>query len=189
MVSGPPCPPHSSIGKRLGEEDCRSEVFYVCLRWVVRRAWRSKRFKFFVLENPLGIEKRRRGDAESFADKVIGLLRLDLPPSWAVHTNKLNLSECGVAAARPRFFIIGTCETMRATAQQRRWLAAPPRTPPAPPLLEFLTPLAAPEDWGTLTFHQQINVLTYLERFHRYSSANIFTLSPMLGLSRFNSKS
>ena len=46
LISGPPCPPVSTIGVRLGEADARAEVFYVVLRWVVLRAKQKSRFVF-----------------------------------------------------------------------------------------------------------------------------------------------
>ena len=170
MISGPPCPPVSSIGQRLGEEDCRSEVFYVCLRWIVHRARRSSRFSFWVLENPTGIEKRRRQDDQSFAAKVVRLMELELPEGWKVHTQRLNLSESGLPAQRPRFFIIGTGEKMRASAVQRRLLAAPPRHIPPIPLAELLSPCPPSNDYENISANQQVNVLIYLEHFNKHSA-------------------
>ena len=123
-----------------------------------------------MLENPTGIEKRRRQDDQSFAAKVVKLMEFELPEGWKVHTQRLNLSESGLPAQRPRFFIIGTGEKMRASAVQRRLLAAPPRHITPIPLAELLSPCPASHDYENLTVNQQVNVLIYLEQFNKHSA-------------------
>ena len=56
---------------------------------------------------------------------------------------------------------------MRRSRVQRQLLAAPVRTVPQISLLEFLTPIALPEDFVNLTSNQQVNVLVYLELFQK----------------------
>ena len=56
---------------------------------------------------------------------------------------------------------------MRRSRVQRQLLAAPVRTVPQISLLEFLTPIALPEDFVNLTPKQQVNVLVYLENFQK----------------------
>ena len=54
VISGPPCPPHSFIGKRLAHLDARSSVFTTVVSWIVHLATNG-RLAFFLLENVCGI--------------------------------------------------------------------------------------------------------------------------------------
>ena len=57
------------MGSRLVDLDARSHVFITVCNWIVYLA--SHNLSFFVLENVEGITKRKKGDTESFADKVL----------------------------------------------------------------------------------------------------------------------
>ena len=113
LRSGPPCPPVSSIGQRGGDNDCRAEVFYCVVRWVIWRANHGERFAFFVLENPDGIIKRKKNESESLADRIQTLLKAELPRAWHMYVQRLNSTESGLPAQRPRVFIIGVSPQMR----------------------------------------------------------------------------
>ena len=53
FVSGPPCPPWSSRGRRIGATDERATVFDRCIEWIGELARHG--LLFFILENVVGI--------------------------------------------------------------------------------------------------------------------------------------
>ena len=62
LISGPPCPPWSSIGKRRRSLDPRASVFDTVVSWILRLARRS--LKCFILENVTGMTHRTRSSAD-----------------------------------------------------------------------------------------------------------------------------
>ena len=61
LVSGPPCPPFSTIGKRLLQADARAHVFWCVCRWIEELS--KHQLTWFVLENVPGILKRKRDES------------------------------------------------------------------------------------------------------------------------------
>ena len=78
LVSGPPCPPWSCIGKKLSEPDARSDVFLTVMMWV-RHLVEHGALSVFVLENVVGIMHKRNGADTSFGDWVLSELRSCIP--------------------------------------------------------------------------------------------------------------
>ena len=185
LRSGPPCPPVSSIGQRQGDSDCRAEVFYCVVRWVIARSRRSKQFAFFVLENPNGVEKRKRNETEALSTRLMNVLRADLAPGWVVTLQRLNLNESGYPASRPRVFIVGTSAAMRATPLQRRLLNKPVQTVQPIHISTVLSQVQTPSDWELLSQTQQLNVLVYLQQFREKVAQDAVNLSSPLQRSEF----
>ena len=164
VISGPPCPPFSSFGRRLVEIDPRSSVFLQVAQWIVHLA-RFGRLSFWIIENVCGIRKRKNGDASSFADWFIEGMKSEMPDGWEVQTVEHNSIDCCVPQSRPRVFMIGTSGAMRASPRQRRILAAPRVRSPPVDIASFLDPIESPGDLDALTTRQQINLMEYLDSF------------------------
>ena len=119
IVSGPPCPPWSSIGKRLSINDRRASVFTAVCAWIVFLATEG-RLLFFVLENVRGITHKRKHDAQSFAQWVIDGFLAVLPSKWSVRVVHRNAALCSVAQSRPRVFFVGTSRAMQSSRRFQR---------------------------------------------------------------------
>lgn len=165
IVSGPPCPPFSSMGKRLVEMDARSSVFVSVCLWIIHLATHGK-LAWFILENVAGILKRKRGENTTFADWFMAEMARDLPTGWEVLLHQHNSKQCLLPQSRPRCFFVGTAPRMRSTPFQRRVLSAAPRSWPDVDIISFLDQVAAPDDWDELSLRQKINVEEQLEQFH-----------------------
>ena len=60
VVTGPPCPPVSRIGKRLRDKDPRQKVWDTCVDIIIDQGWKGA--LFFVMEMVPGIlDRDRRG--------------------------------------------------------------------------------------------------------------------------------
>jgi len=164
LVSGPPCPPFSSMGKRLIDMDPRASVFSAVACWILHLSKYGK-LTWFILENVSGITKRKRGEEQSFAEWFIAEMSSAMPDGWEIELRSHNSASCCLPQSRPRCFFIGTAPQMRATPFQRRVLCAPLKQWPAPDIVDFLDRKASDSDWHSLTVRQQVNVLEQLERF------------------------
>lgn len=76
LLSGPPCPPVSTIGSRKVFNDSRTQVMKRVLEWIeflVKRDVELHRVSFiwFVIENPDGILKRKHGEERSLGDAIL----------------------------------------------------------------------------------------------------------------------
>lgn len=164
IISGPPCPPYSTMGKRLLECDPRASVFTAILQWI---SFLSKhgRLQFFILENVPGIMRKRRADQESFADWVMSGLRETLPQDWEVDLRTHNSLQCMLPQSRPRVFFVGWGPAMRQTRFQKRVLSQPYFAWPQVELLSFLDHEPADGDWEQLSTRQKVNALEYLRQF------------------------
>lgn len=163
LISGPPCPPFSTIGLTLGSSDTRCNIFITVLHWIIYLATHGN-LKFFILENVSGILKRFRGQAP-FADWVIAQLKEYLPPGWEVIVVKLNALRCGLCQFRERVFFIGTCAAMRATRFQKRILSQPLVELPLVDITEIVESIPNPTDWEFASVKQKVNVMSQLETF------------------------
>ena len=127
LFSGPPCPPVSSIGKRAIEQDSRAAVFHKVMAMICKLIACNPDFAFFVLENPLGIEQRKRDHDHSMADAVMKELNHEInvvmQKGWDIELRRRDLQAAGAPMARPRSFIIGCSPKMTRTPQQRDFLA------------------------------------------------------------------
>ena len=119
LVTGPPCPPFSSIGKGGFFSDPRYKVFKAVLRWI-RHLTRTS-LRCFVIENVMGMLRRSKDGGQSPADWVVQHLKSGRG-DW--HIECLRMDSACTAQNRPRIYIVGIC------------CASPARSvlPPAPRL-------------------------------------------------------
>lgn len=134
--------------------------------WVVELAHRQKPLSFFVLENVEGVLKRAKQDSMPFAHWFSSEMMRMLPQGWDIKIQRHNSKHCGVAQSRPRVFIVGTGPAMHRTLFQRMVLGAPLTSFPPVSLMHFLELEADDQDFDNLTLHQQLNVMSQMERFH-----------------------
>jgi site-specific DNA-cytosine methylase len=168
IISGPPCPPFTSIGQNLGELDLRSAVYITVMHWIVHLA-KHGTLSFFILENVVGMMTKRKtsGTETSFLDWAAQQLRIELPAGWEVAHRVCNAHDCQSPQSRRRVFLYGTAPSLRSTSFQRRVLKADlPDLPPVDIGL-FLEEMSN-DDYKGLTPRQQVNVLTqhaaYIEK-------------------------
>lgn len=105
LVSGPPCPPFSGMGSKLGWKDPRADVLLRILQWCARLSQMS--LKFFVLENVVGMLHKRAGKKAPI-QKVMRILQRDLHGSWNIEVVRTN-SHC-TGQNRKRIYIVGCRE-------------------------------------------------------------------------------
>lgn len=170
LISGPPCPPFSTMGCRLGELDPRSAVFITVAHWALHLA-RHGRLAFWVIENVPGIKKRRAEDDQSFAAWFVAEMSASLPAGWRVKVQEHNSAWCLLPQSRDRLFFVGVSPMLRQSPLQKRVLAAPLLRRPAVDLIHFLDMTDAPKDVDTLTLRQHANLLHYAKRFDALTSA------------------
>ena len=125
LVSGPPCPPFSSQGKRRNFADSRAKVFFVVLSWIFHLARRS--LKCFVLENVMGMLRKGRTGGQAPVDIVLAKLRRRLP-DWHIEMVLMN-STC-TGQSRKRVYVVGYVTTRVAWPSPLQ--QALPRLPVAP---------------------------------------------------------
>ena len=146
IISGPPCPPWSSMGKRLREMDSRSCVFLTVCAWIIHCA-RHGKLSFCIVENVAGIlNKRSRDDGTSFGEWFQHELLAELPTGWTMRAVSANSINAGLPQSRPRVFFVGASPVLTATRRLRRILTHPPLRLPRVPLAQFIDMVAAPED-------------------------------------------
>ena len=102
LVSGPPCPPFSTIGQGKHFSDSRADVFLAILRWIPHLARKSLRG--FVLENVMGMLRQVSGGGQSPADRIIDRLKAKLK-HW--HIECLRMDSACTAQHRKRIYIVG----------------------------------------------------------------------------------
>ena len=106
LISGPPCPPWSKIGRKHAWGDRRAEVFLTVLKWIFHLARRRNSvFTFFVLEIVDGMRSRSGNQKESPPDTVLRKLRHGLPSGWYIQILSCN-SHC-TAQSRKRLYFVG----------------------------------------------------------------------------------
>lgn len=102
FIGGPPCQAWSEGGKQLGLEDERGRLFLDYIRLI-----RSKRPKFFVIENVVGIlSEKHRHTFHAFlqAFEEVG---------FTLHHTVLNAADFSVPQDRKRVFIVGFREELK----------------------------------------------------------------------------
>ena len=131
LVSGPPCPPWATCGKRDGTRDARASVFAAVLKMMV--AWIQQGWLIgVVLENVMGT---MQGD-DAFMKKVCHTLQEQVA-EFAWHIDVLAAEDYKLAQNRCRVFLRG---------MRREWCGGQIPPPMAPlgsrTLVEFLDPSA-----------------------------------------------
>ena len=96
LISGPPCPPFSGIGKSGGWQDPRAKILLRILKWL-RVLVRRGCLRFFILENVVGILRAKW--------KFLLRLRKVLRPEW--HVEVLRMSAESTGQSRKRVYIVG----------------------------------------------------------------------------------
>ena len=106
LISGPPCPPWSTIGCKRAWGDRRAAVFLTVLKRIFHLAGRRDSvFTFFVLENVDGMRSRSGKQKESPENTVLRKLRRGMPSGWFIQTLICN-SHC-TAQSRKRLYFVG----------------------------------------------------------------------------------
>ena len=93
IITGPPCPPWSSIGARRAQDDPREAVYQKVIDIIVDQG--CKGALFFILEMVPGIQHRRRGASVSYYDSWISELH-QRAPQWVIQSWRLNTCAFGV---------------------------------------------------------------------------------------------
>lgn len=97
FISGAPCPPFSSAGKRMGLKDLqgRGVILFFSLDFI-----RLQRPRLVIIENVQGLTQ---GSAKSLFEDVLNILR-DL--GYTVHWEVLNTRDQGIPQSRPRVWVV-----------------------------------------------------------------------------------
>lgn len=167
LISGPPCPPFSSMGARRSWGDRRSDPFRCIVRWILHLATRS--LKCFVLENVMGIMDRggagrpSAGGQTPVARQIISDLRKGLK-CWHVELLVCN-SECA-AQSRRRVYIVGYKEAGPAPSHQSKLRDSLPALPRAS-LQEIIQPGLPNSDLELLPEGQRRNFHLYMRLLKR----------------------
>jgi site-specific DNA-cytosine methylase len=175
FFAGWPCPPFSTLGPRLGEDDPRILVFKKGLKDLEELAARDNgnALKAFVLEYVAGATQSKSGDVP-FASTM----RTELTKVAPQFEHALWLEtprHHGVPQSRPRIFFVGVHKMCMAHAPNGQ-LLPPGKTMPAKTgrLREFLlhsdTPTA---DLGSRTCKQKANILSYRKMFDEYNDNSV----------------
>ena len=137
VISGPPCPPFSSIGGRMAEMDSRSCIFLRVCSWI---SWLAIHgcLKFFILENVCGILSKRKAQSQSFSEWILAGLRDQLPKGWLISVVSHNAIDCMLPQNRPRVFIVGVGPQLQSTSRLMRLCSQPPMTFPHVDLMDVL---------------------------------------------------
>ena len=96
LISGPPCPPFSGIGKSGGWQDPRGKILLRILKWL-RVLVRRGCLRFFFSENVVGILRAKL--------RFLPQLREVLRPEWHVEVLRMNAESTG--QSRKRVYIVG----------------------------------------------------------------------------------
>ena len=102
LVSGPPCPPFSTIGKRRCFTDRRANVLMAVVKWIFHLATMSLRC--FVIENVAGMMQRPSPGGMSPAALIVNRLKGRLK-QW--HIECLVMDSGCTAQRRKRIYIVG----------------------------------------------------------------------------------
>ncbi len=109
LVSGPPCPPWSSMGARGALGDSRASVFMKVVSVVVELANREGQCRpllCFVLENVEGFMHRIGNEVSAF-QAVCGRLQEELHGPWDLRVMHLNSADFGLPQQRRRVYLVG----------------------------------------------------------------------------------
>jgi site-specific DNA-cytosine methylase len=104
VVSGPPCPPWSTIGQRARHSDPREAVFRKVTDILVDQAFKG--CFFFIVEMVPGIRHKQQGQPHSYYEEWLQELR-GRAPQWHIQCWSLNSSTFGLPQDRERVYTIG----------------------------------------------------------------------------------
>lgn len=110
IVSGPPCPPWSTLGLRRSFDDARATVFgkvIDIIHELSSRTTAAKPLLFFIIENVDGMMKRAQGHECRPVDAVCDSLRADMTGHWSIEVIRCNTREFGLPQSRNRIYIVG----------------------------------------------------------------------------------
>ena len=112
VIAGPPCPPFSSLGSRLGLEDIRSRVFSKAISIIVELSRRPQEggrppLVCFIIEHVKGIARRPGRTGASALDIYMTRLRKELGAQWDITALHLNTLDYGLPHRRHRVYIVG----------------------------------------------------------------------------------
>jgi DNA (cytosine-5)-methyltransferase 1 len=98
-VCGFPCQPFSVAGKREGFNDTkgRGNVFWSCLDVI-----RSRKPKYFLLENVTGLLNHDKGNTWAVINKELSKLK-----NYTISMSIINTKDYGIPHSRPRLYIVG----------------------------------------------------------------------------------
>lgn len=149
LVTGPPCPPFSTIGQRLTDprEDPREQVFQKVTECIVHQG--SLGCWGFVLETVPGIAARREGGS-SYLDCWLSYLR-SAAPMFVIRVWPMQTADY-LPQNRRRLYVVG----MRRDAG----ITPPPPSPPRSlrPTLGELLHKGLPHEESPLLFQQKVNL-------------------------------
>ena len=122
VVSGPPCPPWSTIGLQCGWSDVRAQVFLKVTDIIVDQGYKGA--YFFLLEMVEGMEHNRARDAEAESPHIAWVADLGIrAPMWEIHVWKMN-TQSYLPQHRPRLYTVGVNKAMGCQSPK------PPLSPP-----------------------------------------------------------
>jgi site-specific DNA-cytosine methylase len=126
IVSGPPCPPWSSIGSRSGKNHSLAQVWDKVCEILCDQA--KKGAVFFIIEMVPGMAHKPRGQAMSFHEQWIE----DMSPMWSCQTFQVNSKDYGLPQCRRRNYTVGFNKSRLTMPPQPPppELTLPPRPPP-----------------------------------------------------------
>lgn len=120
IVSGPPCPPYSSLGRRKHFEDNRAAPFWRVIDIIIVKAEQGQ-LRGFVLENVMGIDQKANGSAKTPLNIIMDELKDSLPECWKVHHMILDSKDFGLPQSRRRVYIVGYKQEA-SSGGQRSWV-------------------------------------------------------------------
>jgi DNA (cytosine-5)-methyltransferase 1 len=98
-ICGFPCQSFSILGKQAGFDDIRGNVFFSCFKLI-----KSKKPKYFILENVKGLFTHNKGTTWSVIEKTLKKLeKYGYNIKWKV----LNTKDYGIPQNRERVYIVG----------------------------------------------------------------------------------
>ena len=150
--------------------DARSHVFLRVGQWCLQLA-RDNSLLFWVIENVDGIQKKKRGESESFLMCFVSEMELGLGEMWRVKVVRTSPDLHGLPHHRPRIFIIGSHLALCQTYTHRRFLLEPIKQSPSPKITDFLDSEPSDDsDYHSLTENQKVNLHGYLADFAKMSN-------------------
>ena len=104
VVTGPPCPPWSTIGRRAQRADPREGVFRKVTDILVDQAYKG--CFFFIVEMVPGILHRPQGQSRSYHETWVQELHRRAP-QWHIQWWTLNTCSFGIPQDRERVYTVG----------------------------------------------------------------------------------
>ena len=173
LVSGPPCPPFSKMGRGKAWEDPRATVMLRIIKWIHYLSQKS--LVCFVLENVEGI-LTKRGGGKSPCQRIVSRLQHGLKGKW--HIEVLRCNSLCTGQSRPRVYIVG----FKHTKSQMLCKSAVHDTMPLlrqASAASIILPCLPNTDLTRLTAKQQHNVRHYIRIVRELPSKKPFAFCPI----------